>query len=123
MKFIKEHILTLVVGLIVTFLSVMWVENLPKVEIPNVDKPVHFLMYAVFTVAILADRTVFQKRKIGWWFLFAPLIAMAYGGLMEVVQHFLYWRSCSVYDFLANDIGATIGTGVYALIILLCAKR
>ena len=123
MTFIKQHIFSIIVGIIVTYLSVMWVEDLPKIEIPNVDKPVHFLMYATFTISILLDRALLQRKKIAWWYLFAPLAAMAYGGLMEIVQHFLYWRSASIWDFLANDIGATIGTAGFALIYFIITRN
>ncbi|MCQ2338269.1 MAG: VanZ family protein [Paludibacteraceae bacterium] len=112
----KRHFIALLTAIVILVLSTMPVGSfLPEVEVPNIDKPVHFLMYAFFTVAILLDRVFLQRRPIALWYIFAPLIAIAYGGAMEIVQHFLPWRSCSIYDFIANDIGAIIGTLVFAL--------
>lgn len=112
----KRHTIALLTAIVILVLSTMPVGSfLPEVEVPNIDKPVHFLMYAFFTVAILLDRAFLQRRPIALWYIFAPLIAIAYGGAMEIVQHFLPWRSCSIYDFIANDIGAIIGTLLFAL--------
>lgn len=113
----RKYRTTLVLLVIVTILSTMWVESLPKVDIPNVDKPVHFLMYATLTMTIFIDHTHWLKVKSNRWiYLIAPLIAIAYGGLMELVQALLPWRGCSIWDFLANCIGAAIATTIFVII-------
>jgi len=118
-----KYYTTIILLVIVTILSTMWVESLPKVDIPNVDKPVHFLMYATLTLAIFLDHTRWLREKGSRWiYLFAPLFAIAYGGLMELVQALLPWRGCSIWDFLANAIGAAIATFLF-LIINLVKRR
>lgn len=121
MSFFRQNILTLLTAFVILVLSAVPVNSLPKVEIPNIDKPVHFAMYAILTVAILMDRRNSITKPL--WFLLAPLIAMVYGGAMEIMQHFLGYRSCSLYDFIANDIGSVIGLLIFALFHRLLRKQ
>ena len=113
----KQYTVTIVIMVIVTILSTMWVSSLPSVEIPNIDKPIHFTMYAILTMAIFMDHTRWLKEPGSRWILLiAPLIAICYGGLMELVQALLPWRGCSIWDFLANNIGAAIATALFFVI-------
>lgn len=113
----KKYITTEIVLVIVTILSIMWVSSLPAVDIPNVDKPVHFMMYAILTMAIFMDHTRWMKETGSRWiYLAAPLIAIAYGGLMELVQAILPWRGCSIWDFLANSIGAAMAVALFFVV-------
>lgn len=113
----KQYTVTIVILVIVAILSTMWVSSLPKVDIPNIDKPVHFTMYAILTMAIFMDHTRWLKvTGSRWIYLIAPLIAICYGGLMELVQALLPWRGCSIWDFFANNIGAAIATALFFVI-------
>jgi len=113
----KRYITTIVLLVIVTILSTMWVSSLPSVDIPNVDKPVHFLMYATLTMGVFMDYTRWlRERKSVWIYLIAPLFAIFYGGLMELVQALLPWRGCSIWDFLANSIGAAMAVVIFFIL-------
>lgn len=116
MKFIKQNILTIVTAIFILVLSTMPVGSFPEIAVPNIDKPIHFIMYAFFTMMMLMDRTLFHHHSTVYWYFYAPLIAIVYGGLMEIVQHLIGYRSCSIYDFYANDIGAVIGALLFALL-------
>lgn len=120
----KQYTVTIVILVIVTILSTMWVSSLPSIDIPNIDKPVHFAMYAILTMAIFMDHTRWLRKPGNKWiYLIAPLIAICYGGLMELVQALLPWRGCSIWDFLANSIGAVIATAIYFVIDIVRKKR
>lgn len=119
----KRYITTIVILVIVTILSTMYVSSLPSVDIPNVDKPVHFLMYAVLTMSIFMDYTRWTKFfGSKWIYLIAPLFAILYGGLMELVQALLPWRGCSIWDFLANAIGAAMAVAVFFVVDIIKRK-
>jgi len=113
----KNYITTIILLLIVTWLSVMKVGSLPGIDIPNVDKPAHFIMYAIVTLAICLDHTHWlRQRSNKWIYLVAPLVAIAYGGLMELVQALIPWRGCSIWDFLANAIGAAMAIALFIVL-------
>lgn len=119
----RKYITTTTLLVVVTILSIMWVESLPKVDIPNVDKPVHFLMYATLTMAIFMDHTQWMRERWSRWiYLIAPLSAILYGGLMELVQALLPWRGCSIWDFLANCIGATMAVALFFILDIIKRK-
>lgn len=112
---IKKNIISIIVALVILYLSVSGSENYDKITIfnfPGADYIVHFVMYFVFMVVI-----VFEHRKdinnIIRLFLIS-LIPLFYGALMELLQLlFTVSRSGSWYDLLfdfAGIITAVIGT-------------
>lgn len=72
------------------------------------DKVVHFVIYFVLSLVLLMD---LMKRKVfpvGISCLVALGIPVIYGGLMEIVQYFLPYRSAAWFDFLANSVGSMV---------------
>jgi len=83
----------------------------------NVGDILHVLGYLVY--AILAERMLnYTRFKQHRWQL-AFLIAVAVGGINEVLQSFIPGRYTDVMDFIYNAIGAVIGV----LITFLFKKR
>jgi VanZ family protein len=75
------------------------------------DKILHAVSYAVIAgfLAFAAPRL-----KLSWVFIL-PVI---YGGLMELAQALSpYGRTGSIFDFLANAIGASVLVGTWCLFI------
>jgi len=66
-----------------------------KIAPENSDKLVHFVMY--FFVA-WSFRNLEIKRYI--------LFSIMYGIFLECIQHFLPYRSFSIFDIFANTLGA-----------------
>ena len=98
----------LILVLILTFIS--WQATIRtgiEVPISNSDKLLHFL--AFYTLAFLLD-FAFPKSRFG---VLKIIILIGYGGLIEVVQSFLPYRSAELAD-LITDI---IGISAYALTI------
>ena len=85
----------------------------PAVEIPHLDKFVHFIFY--FVVAVLGsmfirEQTLGKKALINA-LLISFLFAVIYGIIIEVIQSSLTSeRSGDIYDVLANSMGAFCGT-------------
>lgn len=114
----KQHRFTILIALIIVLASVMRISHSVEIPIPNIDKPVHFAMYAVLTIAaLLESRTRTWRVYIG-----AVLFAIAFGGAMELVQACLPWRSCSLYDEAANAIGAIVGALLFLTVSLIHKK-
>jgi VanZ family protein len=84
-----------------TWLSKIWL-----------DKWVHIGLFLVLVIvwcrAYAANKTeITNRRKI---FIWLALLGIAYGTLMEIVQHyFIPFRSFETGDVLADGIGAGLG--------------
>ena len=79
-------------------------DKAPFIDIPNIDKAVHFCMYfGLMLVIILENKN--SIKSIGHLFLLG-LIPLSFGILMEILQATLtVTRSGSVFDALANSAG------------------
>ncbi len=66
------------------------------------DKIKHFLAFFIFVILLRLS------WKIKFWQSIA--IALFFGGLIEVVQAFIPYRSCDILDFTADAIGAFLGS-------------
>jgi len=91
----------------------------------QMDKLVHAGVYAVMGLLALGVTGRFvpagSKRRAA---LYAFLISFIFGGAMEVVQSFIPVREGSVYDCIANGVGAFIGVYIVADIIgRICGRR
>ena len=68
----------------------------------------HFICYALLSLSLAG---VFAR---GRKFL-APLVALGFGVLMEIVQGFIPSRDASFLDIGVNLLGISLGFGVYLL--------
>jgi VanZ family protein len=78
-------------------------------EIPNVDKIVHVILFAVFSFLWFSffDSNYPQKRNLIFPAIF--IMGSLYGLGMEFVQKYFTERSFSLMDALADSIGILIG--------------
>jgi VanZ family protein len=111
---IKKNIFSLLVALIIMYLSLAsshTFDNVPLINIPNFDKVVHFGMYfGLMMVIILENRKTIKSTR---YLFLAGLIPLFYGILMEILQSTLtVTRTGSIWDALAN------GAGILASILL-----
>ena len=79
-------------------------DKAPFIDIPNIDKAVHFCMYfGLMLVIILENKNSIKSN--GHLFLLG-LIPLSFGILMEILQATLtVTRSGSFFDALANSAG------------------
>jgi VanZ family protein len=88
----------------------------PSVYIPNLfdlfapDKIAHFLIYGAFVVILYFGFRKSGGRLARNQYSFSSLIAVTYGGLIEIYQGYLLPNRTGDYvDFIANCIGCLIG--------------
>jgi VanZ family protein len=75
--------------------------------VPHLDKTLHFVAYGV--LALLCFRAMWAKRDDpapAWVLLLGVVLAGAYGACEELHQSFIPGRDASVYDVIANGLGA-----------------
>ena len=112
-----KYLPTILVCTIVLILSVINTGVLPKTDVPSADKIVHTIMYFGITLILMLNQTSYLREQITKRQLyFAFLFSVGFGTLMEVIQHFLPWRSGSVYDFIANTLGVLLAIVIILLI-------
>jgi len=115
---IRKNILSIIVALIILYLSLTGSDTFDKVpmfNIPYLDKIVHFLMYAgLMTVILFENRKILiLQRQI----FFAALIPFFYRILLEILQVSLTdTRSGSIYDALFNTCGIIAAIILWLLI-------
>lgn len=107
---LKKNIFSILVALIIMYLSLTSSHTFDKVSIfnfPFADKIVHFSMYFVLmSVIIFENRKTFKST--GHLFLIA-LIPLFYGVLMEILQSTLTaTRTGSFYDAIFNSAGILV---------------
>lgn len=86
-------------------------------DIPNLDKIIHIVIYAILSFCLFYDYGQNQNIKNNKHTLALVAIPIIYGGLMEVLQSLLTEdRMASLGDFLANISGTIIAWGIYHLI-------
>lgn len=115
-KFIKTYYCTILIGLAVLILSTINTGSLSlKIKpISNGDKVVHMLFYMAITLSLLFDhsrRMQLDTKRLTY--IIAASISIFMGGAIELIQHFLPYRSASPADMIANIIGTAIGIIIY----------
>jgi len=98
----------------------------PHFEIPFADKIVHFMMYFVLTAVVSLDILRYRKTKYKLlkFLALATIIAIFFGGVMELAQHFLtVSRQGDILDFAANATGASTATFAYYFTIVSIKRK
>jgi len=75
------------------------------------DKVLHLIEYGGFAGLLSLG---FSGLDLSWprTFLFALLVASAYGASDELHQYFVPNRECDVFDWMADTVGAGLGAAV-----------
>jgi VanZ family protein len=115
---IKKNLYSIIVALVLLYLSLTNSEKFqkaPLVNIPFMDKIVHFGMYFIMMSVIIIEHRKSLKNS-GRLFLFA-LIPLFYGVLMEILQATLtVTRTGDFYDALADAAGILVSIILWLLI-------
>ncbi|MEO6693706.1 MAG: VanZ family protein [Ignavibacteria bacterium] len=85
-------------------------QELPKVDFEFSDKIAHFIVYAVlFILFFYSLKNQTKSTKLQKYSLeFALLFTMIYGATDELHQYFVPNRSCELFDWFADTLGALI---------------
>lgn len=70
------------------------------------DKVMHVVLYFVLFLS-LVPLVVCRTQRHARWFCAILGVAVAFGGLMELAQGMTAYRSCDLWDAVANAIGAS----------------
>lgn len=94
------------------------VDKIKFIDIPYLDKLVHFGLYFVLALLIMAILTLNSKlKKSRWANLITILSCLLYGWLIEVMQRaFFPGRSYELMDVVADTAGAVVGVLLYRTI-------
>lgn len=107
---LRLFLLPVLWGFIVLFLSAIPGNNLQEVSLLNfnhADKVAHFIMYFVFSFLLIYGFQGSGRNNQFITYFYAAGIAIAYGILMEIMQHYIFTnRHGNIYDILANSAGA-----------------
>jgi len=115
---IKKNLYSILVALLLLYLSLTNSEKFqkpPLVNIPFMDKIVHFGMYFLMMSVIIIEhrKNLTNSRNL---FLLA-LIPLSYGILMEILQSTLTMtRSGDFYDALADAAGIIVSVFLWLMI-------
>ena len=115
---IRKNIFSILVALIIAYLSLSDADNYDKVSFfnfPGADKIIHSLMYFAFmSVIVFENSKNIGKVKI---LLLITLVPFCFGALMEILQMLLTTtRTGSLTDLLA-DLGGILLSVALCLII------
>lgn len=115
-------------------LMIMVLIGIPGNYIPKVetfldwigpDKLVHFALFGGQSFFIMFGLTKqYQSVNYRWSFAVAAFtVAVVYGGITELLQAYVFYgRHGSIFDFIANTLGALLGCICYAFYFLKLQK-
>lgn len=109
--FIKQYYKSILVGLLILWLSLSGSRSLVPgrmLNIPYIDKMGHFAMYGFFSAMLLLDSCRWQTRlRFNYIILLIPVL---FGALVEIMQMTLTKsRRAEILDLIANIGGVLAG--------------
>ena len=96
------------------FVGCFWPgKELPKVDVPFIDKWTHLVLFGGFTFLWLCARPVITPSSLFALFL----LSVALGSFIEVMQGLLTFlgRSMEFMDAVADGVGGLLGIGLFCL--------
>jgi len=98
------------------------IEHIPSFEFS--DKVMHFLAYAGMGVLFYrAYQTLRFKENLRLLILLSIFSASLYGISDEIHQYFVPYRDASIFDVIANILGAICGVYLYNLLVSYRGQR
>jgi len=86
-------------------------------NIPDIDKVIHFVLYFIFTFMLIIDllNSGITGCPVKMDYFFAGAAATIFGGAMELMQIIpQLQRNASIYDFYANMAGAVAAVFLFS---------
>jgi len=89
-------------------------KEIPKVDVPMMDKWVHIILFGGFTFLWLCAHPVLHIRT----FIILFVISVLFGSFIEIMQGILTFlgRSREFMDVVADSIGGALGIALFFLI-------
>jgi len=92
------------------------INKIKFIDIPQLDKFVHFTFYFVFTLLLISENNKLRlHRKVTVdAILIAATISLSYGALIEIIQKILVInRGADIWDMVANTVGFLVAAVTY----------
>ena len=88
--------------------------NIPKVDVPLIDKWTHLVFFGGFSFLWLCARPVITRR----WLISLFFLSVGLGALIEVLQGTLTFlgRSMELLDAVADSLGGLLGIVLFCLL-------
>lgn len=91
-------------------------EGPPLISLPGADKLIHAGEFTLFTLIGYRTLKYYSRGKVSKTTLIS--LSVFYGGLTELVQAFIPYRTASAFDWLADIFGVAVG-----LLLILAIKK
>ena len=119
-KVVRKYPLSLVVLMVIVYLSFFKPPTISFNTVKHLDKIVHFVMYGGFCAVLWFEyfltHSKVDMRKAFLWIIVAPLV---FSGVVEFAQSYLTnYRGGELADFIFNSIG--VG---FAALFSICVTR
>lgn len=88
--------------------------EIPKVDIPLIDKWTHCVLFGIFSFLWLCAK----PRLTTKWVISLLIISIGFGAFVEIVQGVATFlgRSAELMDAVADGLGGIIGVGLFCLL-------
>ncbi len=95
--------------------------EIPKVDVPLIDKWTHLVMFGGFTFLRLCARPL----RTANWLITLFIISAALGSFIELMQGALttLGRSMELMDAVADSIGGALGIALFCLLAAVAGKK
>ncbi len=95
--------------------------DIPKIDVPLIDKWTHFILFGGFSFLWLCARPQYTKRSLAILFI----ISVALGAFIELLQGALTFlgRSMEFMDGVADGLGGALGIGLFCLFAYFSRKQ
>lgn len=114
----RKHILILrniLWAAIIFFLCAIPSDSIPdpKINIPHLDKVVHFGMFFIMSIFICSELRYQTNLPIRGCYAIAIGFSFVYGGLIEILQYNYFNRGGDWWDLFADILGGIAGCVLY----------
>ena len=95
--------------------------DIPRVDIPLIDKWTHVVLFGVFSFLWLCARPVLTSKRV----ISLLIISVSFGAVIELLQGLLTFlgRSMEFWDAVADAIGGVTGIAVFIIPAILLKNR
>lgn len=111
----NRYLPAIIWALLILTLSALPKSNVPKIELPYIDKVVHFCMYFGLSWLLCLGYFIKYNNNLKFIILFTiMLLSSVFGIKMELIQFKLnIGRSMEFNDIVANSFGAFFGVLIF----------
>ncbi len=117
--FILKYYKSLIITILITILSLLPGSDTPKIHfinIPYLDKYIHFFMYFFLSGIIIFDSKRVGDRNLKFYLIIITAIIIFGITLESIQENYITGRSGEFFDVIANSTGTIIGLIISLLI-------